>query len=131
MSGLSSPLSLEKVCEHFAHWRQTRPHSRSRIPEQLWQEAISLSPYYSGKVICESLSLNMTSFYQKKKTAQSESGCPKFVEVQVCFEEWNSFQCSKVEFERADGLVMRLEREEGFSLSDLLTQFQANAQAPV
>ena len=51
--------SLEKVCQQFEYWRQTR-EKRCPIPEKLWQAAESLYPGYSLYQISKALRLNYT-----------------------------------------------------------------------
>ena len=38
-TNFSFPVTLESVQQAFARWRETRPHKRSRIPQELLEQA--------------------------------------------------------------------------------------------
>lgn len=50
---------LETVKQRFKIWRKTRQH-KSRIPDELWEAAISLSGQYSIHCISKALRVNHT-----------------------------------------------------------------------
>ena len=58
--------SLEEVQEHFSAWRVKRPRPK-RIPDELWQEALSLLPQYTINKVAKALRLENSSL--KKKAA--------------------------------------------------------------
>ena len=130
MQSQSHSLTLELVHAHFTHWRASRPHSRSPIPEELWQEAISLCDHYPCKSIYQRLGLNSSTFYKKKRWYLSSESSPHFVELNW-MTPFNPLSTSpSVEFERGDGMKMRIESS-GLGMSDLLTLFSQGQNASV
>jgi hypothetical protein len=122
----SSPLTLEMVCQHFEQWRETRPHGRSKIPERLWVEAISLVGHYPVTQVCKQLHLNPGSFNEHRHGRLIEPNSSKnlhFIEVEVSSDPSKTLAVEEVEFERPDGLRMRLHHSDGFEMSSLLTHF--------
>ncbi len=55
----ATTISLETVKQEFQQWRANRKH-RSRIPEELWEAAASLTEQYSVHYISRYLGLNRT-----------------------------------------------------------------------
>jgi len=56
-SSVQESLSLELVQEGFKEWRAKRKFG-TRIPDELWQQAVDLTAHYSMSRVCRSLSLN-------------------------------------------------------------------------
>ena len=51
---------LDQLAGQFAHWRQTRPSLRSRIPQELWDQAVSLTQALSPSRVAKQLRLGLT-----------------------------------------------------------------------
>jgi hypothetical protein len=74
---------LQEVTAIFARWRSTR-RLRSRIPEQLWQAAVDLAPFYSTHQIARALRLNYTELKQRiKKHLPQEEHAAEFIEIDM------------------------------------------------
>ena len=56
-SSVQESLSLELAQQDFKEWREKRKFG-TRIPDELWQQAVDLTAYYSMSRVCRSLSLN-------------------------------------------------------------------------
>ncbi len=63
-------LSLTEVSANFEQWRATRT-KKSKIPDELWQQAIPLLKKYAKSKICHALKLNGGQFNAKVKLYQS------------------------------------------------------------
>ena len=50
--------TLEQVEYQFAEWRQSKKHSREKIPPHLWQAAVALTSRYPKSKITRCLGLN-------------------------------------------------------------------------
>ena len=74
--------SLETVRAAFEQWRSTR-EKRSRIPENLWEAAVSLSPFYSALCISKTLRLNYRELRHRIGMHSSRNGPYQFVELNV------------------------------------------------
>ncbi|MGK5093647.1 hypothetical protein WDW89_16755 [Deltaproteobacteria bacterium TL4] len=124
----SSQLTLEDVRLHFEQWRQTRLHSRSKIPDTFWQEALSLAETYPITQVCKQLRLNPGNLnkYRYSVLEVSEptiSDQINFVEVDVRSQPSKPIQVMEIVFERYDGLRMKVHNDEGFELSSLMDHF--------
>ena len=53
---IETPLTLQEVAEHFEQWRRGK-RKGERIPEQLWQEAVSLVHTYGVSQVARTLRL--------------------------------------------------------------------------
>src|SRR5712692_7506779 len=51
---------LDQLAGQFEHWRQTRPSPRSRIPQALWDQAVSLTQALSPSRVATQLRLGWT-----------------------------------------------------------------------
>lgn len=71
---------LQAACEAFDKWRRTRT-KRDRIPENLWEAAVSLSASYSTFRIAKTLRLD---YKELKRRIENRSILPEgFVELNV------------------------------------------------
>ena len=52
-----SSLSLDRVKKNFCHWRASKKTRTSRIPQNLWSEAVNLCQQYSIHRIAKELKL--------------------------------------------------------------------------
>jgi len=113
--------SLEQVRQRFESWRKRRK-KRTRIPQNLWQAAVSLSEEYSICHLSKVLRVNYTAlkkhvvkFNMPEKNA-SDVSCSTFIELPapaVPFFE------STIEMIKSDGSVMRIHAK-GAACSDLM-----------
>ena len=116
-------ITLATVKQQFKKWRDSRQH-RSRIPEELWEAAASLSGQYSIHYISKSLGVNHSAL-RDRVAARSLS---ENTEIQTCFFELpppqspSASECL-VEMENIHGDKMRMHFTGEISL-DLLTLSQ-------
>ncbi len=104
----ATAISLETVKQEFQQWRASRKH-RSRIPEELWEAAASLSEQYSVHYISRSLGLNHSAL-RDRVSARSMGGNK---DIQTCFFELPLPQSAPivgclVEMENSHGNKMRM-----------------------
>ncbi len=121
----ATTISLETVKQEFQQWRARRKH-RSRIPEELWEAAASLTEQYSVHYICKSLGLNHSAL--RDRVSARSIGEKK--EVQTCFFELSLPQSTPivgclVEMENSHGNKMRMHftGEASFDLRALSQDF--------
>ncbi len=127
---LSTKPTFEAVQKQFEIWRKTR-RRRSRIPEELWQAAISLCTNdKSIYEISKALRLSQTRLKERvsasKAFALSESPShPGFVELD--FNHSTSLGEYVIEMEEKNGAKMRvhLKGEGGFDWFKLIKAFWA------
>ncbi|MDX2505667.1 MAG: hypothetical protein QNL62_14500 [Gammaproteobacteria bacterium] len=109
---------LNEVISHFEAWRTTRV-GKSRIPANLWQEAIALYPAYSISEIIKPLRLGHSDF--KKKVSQIEKNLaptdfiridqsPIRTDASTSHQLINDHQTT-IELEKGDGSRIRIQRE--------------------
>ena len=117
---ISAPvnLTLEDVQSHFEQWRSTRD-KRSKIPESLWQEVISIAKRYRHTKIIQSLRLNSS---QLKSKIQASS---KFIKL-----EPSSQPISAVAFEtlncviyHRNGSHLNISLQHSAFLKEVITSF--------
>jgi hypothetical protein len=63
---------LDQLAAQFEHWRQSRPSPRSRIPKELWDQAVSLTQALSPSRLAKQLRLGWTDL-KKQIAAHHES----------------------------------------------------------
>ncbi len=126
---ITSRPSLEEILKRFESWRKTR-RSRTPIPEDLWQAAISLCENNSIYEISKALHLSYTKLKERvaasKAFALSESPShPGFVELD--FGQAVIPLEYVVEMEEKNGAKMRVQikGENGFDLLELIKAFWA------
>ncbi len=113
-------ITLATVKQQFKKWRDSRQH-RSRIPDELWEAAASLSGQYSTHYISKSLRVNHSAL-RDRIAARSLS---ENKEIQTCFFELPPPQSPPtseclVEMENSHGDKMRMHFTGEISL-DFLT----------
>ena len=79
---LGTQSRLQEVSAVFAQWRSTRK-PRNRIPEQLWQAAVDLTPFYSTHQIARALRLNYTELKRRIKKRLPEEQAAEFIEIDM------------------------------------------------
>jgi len=116
-------ISLTDVKLQFKIWRDTRKQ-KSRIPDELWSAAVSLSNRYSIQSISKALHVNHTTLRDRVsawKTNRSQQTHSCFIEIPLP----QSSPASKclVEMENRSGEKMRMHFSGGIGL-DLLALSQ-------
>ena len=107
---------LDRVAERFESWRSSRPSPRSRIPEELWREAVGLMDVYGLSAVAKKLRLNASTLKRKAETEQqlsrpeSQRGSGLFIPINVVTGEGErgSQQGWRFELEYADGRRLRM-----------------------
>lgn len=105
-------LSLNDVKQKFEHWRKTRVRQRDRIPEELWQAAITVfrSKNHTMNKIAKTLRLNQADL---KRRIQHDfeiietSTPPAFIEVKCDPNPVSISECI-VEMEDIKGSKMKM-----------------------
>jgi len=117
--------SLEEAKRRFAHWRETRPKRRGRIPAELWQTAIGLIGPYSLNEVSRALNLNHTDL-KKRHEAQCAGAPPldhplepRFVEL-ACTEPVSRVSDCVMEVEGREGRKLKLTIRDESAGVDLL-----------
>jgi hypothetical protein len=73
---------LQEVSAIFAKWSSARK-PRSHIPENLWQAAIDLAPFYSIHRIARALRLNYTELKHRIKKRSPDRPVAEFIETDM------------------------------------------------
>lgn len=68
-------MTLTEVQKNFTAWRETRCHSKEKIPAELWQQVASIYSSYPRSMICRRLGLSG----QQIKEALQGDGFASFV----------------------------------------------------
>ena len=111
---IETALTLEEVAEHFEQWRRNKKRGQ-RIPEQLWDEAVSLVNTYGVSQITRVLRLSGTDFNKRRgivgsgKRRRGSGARATFVEI-------NQAEVDQVLRPEATGAWMELERPDGLRL---------------
>ncbi len=105
---VATSITLETVKQQFKHWRASRNH-RSRIPDELWEAAASLSGHYSIHYISRSLGVNHSALRDRIAARSMRENR----EIQTCFIELPPPQSTPiagclVEMENTHGEKMRM-----------------------
>ncbi len=116
----ASTLTLETLKQQFKHWRANRKH-RGRIPDELWEAAVSLAGQYSAHYISKSLRVNHSALRDRIAARNQREN----TEIQTCFFELRPPQSPPVaeclvEMENTHGDKMRMHFAGEISF-DLLT----------
>lgn len=128
----SSPsLNLEEVQSHFEAWRASCQGQRQKIPEGLWQEAVSLLSSYPLTTVCHRLRLCSGSLKSKQRAFQSASPVEpssqtpnplSFLSIDLPSPP-SEAPVFKVEFLKPDGHRMQVEGVGEACLSAWITHF--------
>lgn len=109
---LNTPLhadhQLDQLAGQFEHWRQTRTHSRDRIPQALWDQTVALARVIPHTRVAQHLRLSSNDL--KKQMAMAHPETPPqsplplgFVEVPSTPQWPTPPVATQVELHRADG----------------------------
>jgi len=118
---------LEEVRERFAQWRDSR-EKRGRIPDGLWQAALTLYPAYSVNQIAQALHLNHTKLKQHIHEQRAVSSLPAapaaFIDLGVSDALLTPCECI-VEMQHQNGARMRVQvkGQNELDLMKLIGQF--------
>lgn len=74
-------VTLNEVVRDFETWRKSKAHSKSRIPEELWESAVTLTKHYPISKISQILKLNHTEL--KRRVSHASSTRPSFIQVDL------------------------------------------------
>ena len=101
---------LEEVRRRFEDWRKRRKRG-SRIPQDLWLEAVKLAEVYSLSQICQSLRVEFNHLKRrieshKALSISSTSPAARFIEMGVSRIASES-ECT-IEVQRSDGARIRM-----------------------
>jgi len=121
-----SPLTLEEVAEHFAHWRQQK-RPGERIPESLWRAAIALAERDGLSRVARRLRLKRGDLkrHRQRLSADQDHGEPAatFVELTPAPMTLPRFAPASLELIRPDGLRLRIEPGDGINAQAVLDRF--------
>ena len=64
---------LDQLAGQFAHWRQTRTHSRDRIPQALWEQAVALARVIPHSRVAQHVRLSANDLKKQMAMAPPET----------------------------------------------------------
>ena len=104
---------LDQLAGQFAHWRQTRPHPRARIPQEFWDQAVALTLALPPSRVAKHLRLCVADLKKQiadhhPSTATATSMTVDFVEVPLAPSWPRAKGGPQVELHRADGARLRI-----------------------
>src|SRR3990167_3535569 len=112
MPPTQTPDPLHQAVEAFTHWR-TQSKGRDRIPEPLWEQALSLVGHYPLTKITAALGLDFGAFKQRcsdRGLPMRKTKAPAFVQVLASTEPLSSPTLpAHIEVSRQDGTTLRLQ----------------------
>ncbi|MFC1848577.1 hypothetical protein ACFL27_00070 [candidate division CSSED10-310 bacterium] len=107
-------ISLNEVAQDFETWRKSKPHSKSRIPEKLWEAAVALTATYPVSKVSQILKLNHTELKRRVEQKAVPPCGPSFIPVDLpaCSSVRNGQPGSTrptclIELESSDGIRFR------------------------
>jgi len=124
-------LTLEAVAKHFAHWRRKKTNGE-RIPEELWNQALTLLETYGISQVSRTLRLSYTELDKRRKvieagrSRQGSGDDTAFVEIdRALIEQAPGPDATAVwmELERPDGLRLRIRPSHRGDMLTLLDRF--------
>ena len=87
-------VTLDQVAHEFEVWRTTRQH-KGRIPERLWQSAISLIKSYPASQVAEQLHLNYSELKRRlDNRIQSSTREHDLSFIELGYSDGTSMTCS-------------------------------------
>ena len=128
---IKTALTLQEVAEHFAQWRRGKQKG-ARIPEQLWQEAVSLVDSYGVSQVSRTLRLGGRDLNKRRGVTtaghnrQGSRGKTTFVEIDpVAARQAPGPRGGALwmELERPDGLRLRIQPTHGDDMLALVERF--------
>ena len=124
--------TLEGVQAQFAQWREHKIYARERIPERLWESALSLMSEHSQTTVLKTLGLNRGDFLRRWQERGGKK--PHFVEVSGLRNPpplVSALRCVEVELQRPDGYRLRLISSEGQPMNgqEVIREFLGGSHA--
>jgi hypothetical protein len=116
MMKLDTPLhtdhQLDQRAAQFEHWRQSRSHPHDRIPEPLWDQAVTLTQTLSPSRVAKHLRLRVSALKKQITQRQGQAGMPRrvpagFIEVPKPSTQPQGPGSMAVEVHRPDGARLR------------------------
>ena len=105
---------LDQLAGQFEHWRQTRSHRGERIPQALWDQAVTLTRVLPHTRVAHHLRLSSNDL-KKQMAMQLEphaAACRTplgFVEVPPATYTPQATPTTEIELQRKDGARLRLQ----------------------
>ena len=124
-------LTLEAVAKHFAHWRRKKTNGE-RIPEELWNHALTLLETYGISQVSRTLRLSYTELDKRRKISeagrsrQGSGDDTAFVEIDRALVDQAAEPADGavwMELERPDGLRLRIRPSHRGDMLTLLERF--------
>jgi hypothetical protein len=124
-------LTLEAVAKHFVHWRREK-NNGERIPEELWNQALTLLGTYGISQISRTLRLSYTELDKRRKaieagrSRQGSGDDTAFVEIDRALVDQAPEPGAAavwMELERPDGLRLRIRATHRVEMLALLDRF--------
>ena len=128
---IGATLTLEEVAKHFKQWRSVKK-KRERIPDHLWNEAVSLVGAYGVTEVTRTLRLSGTDLNKRRGMSvtgqhrQRSGGGMAFVEIDpAVVDKALRPEATTVwmELERPDGLRLRIQSTQGADMLALAERF--------
>jgi len=133
---MTATSDLEDVRAKIEHWRRTRPSSRSRMPDALWDAAVALCEERTVHAVCQQLGLGYDRLRRKvveaellQARAAAETEAPEFVELRLAeplegvAAASTSARTHELEVARPDGAVLRLRTSDDVDVYELTEAF--------
>jgi hypothetical protein len=103
---------LTPLANRFAHWRQSRATRRARIPQALWDQAVSLTAVLPTSRVAKRLGLCPNDL-KKRCCAPPAAPAPETLPTTLSFVEVTTASSwlvtsAEVELHKADGTRMRI-----------------------
>jgi hypothetical protein len=128
---IETALTLQEVAEHFERWRRGKQQG-DRIPEQLWQEAVSLVDSYGVSQVSRTLRLGGRDLNKRRgittagRHRRGASNKTAFVEIDPVVSGQAPEPTGSalwMELERPDGLRLRIRPSHRGDLLALVERF--------
>lgn len=121
---------LTQLAQRFAHWRQHRPSPKARIPQALWDDAVSLAlnSHLSASRVAKHLGLctsDLKKRYPDAAVASAKRQCQPFVSfVHITPTTTWLAPAVEVDLKRTDGTQLHLSYHQGVpELRELIRTF--------
>jgi hypothetical protein len=112
MTALHAEDELTQLANRFAHWRQSRATRRARIPQALWDQAVSLTAVLPTSRVAKRLGLCPNDL-KKRCGAPPAAPAPEALPTALSFVEVTAASSwlttsAEVELHKPDGTRMRI-----------------------
>ncbi len=80
------PITLSTARRQFDHWRSQQPNKRTRLPKELWQQAVALAKEHGLNKTARALNVKYYSLKKHLDETGADQGCsakpqPDFIEL--------------------------------------------------